>query len=1022
MRILLPALLLIIPAFLQAESWTDDLEELTPAQSITAKHGHTVLESPGGTILKTITESQKITAKGKVDFEGTTYYMSDWSWSRHLKGGHANWICLTPDPAAKAETESEPAEEETVVEESAEEETVAEEPVAADEPTKPLTIVERLEQRFGGRIQVFDSELDLPAPKGHKIFSAPRDGRLLKWIKSKSTFGAKAELTLDSGEVYYASTWSWNRALRGSNANWTQVLGSVSRRVDPPAPIATPELPLPNVKVEAESVLERLAPVVRNSTGDARVVSLLVANGNYSSGNPGPRAFDLETPENDADILAKTLRKTGSEVTVTKNQTKAQILASIAQATNSLNEDDAFILYLSGHGLQLGGKNYFAPIGVSFLDKESALKSSVSIDEIVETLEKKNLRMMTLILDCSRPNSFNHADPSTHLLLRIPGLSLGGKTVLTQSGLAKMTAKDGQMFVMAAKPGEFVAPEPRPGKNSHFATALTASLQKNLDIRHAVTIAGKTVDTWSEGAQHPWISTGKNPPFYLHTPGRQTADPDAETINAGQWLANEGEKGIPMAIAKLTSSIRKNPDNNPATAALTFLLSYQSVTIPLNTWGPFEVDAKDFEPDLQISLDGQQIALFPAKDDLNPALIVDRETGGTITEISGIFSPPYNMAEVSVAPANWKGKPVGSLTTIHRIPEGKSPKVHAISPVITQDNVVSSCFDEGLERLYLATKGEDGKISIREFATTPAVRPSPDFALPPRNNKLLPGETIALAEGETVGKAPQHWEFGYDGASSELRLMVDGKKVYSRKGADNDRTRLEDWKLSDSGSSLALLYRNRIEAISVSGRKLASFDIPTSSDDRAILSFSPTFRRLVIAQGEAPGARISVFDLGTGREIGVNRSRQGYPEYASLAPTHDWFFHYDESGRWHMADMVTGGKMLDLPGISSQTLLSKAATTGEDDEEEFYDSPYEVEAPPLLETFADFENAPSWLADLAESLLGFRFDEKGEIHWHEDSPKAVQSVMKDLEKQAKDKSYQQWRDWFLQNRLIAVEN
>lgn len=1009
MRIIITALILIAPTLVQAKSWKDSLEELNPAQSLSAKHGHTIHDAPAGKVLKTVTASQKVTVKGKVEWEGKTYYMSDWSWDRHVKGRQANWICLTPDPTAKVEA-TEPTSE-----------TKEAPTVVAEIPAKPMTIVERLEQRFGGNIEVFDKELNLPAPKGHKIFSAPGDGRLLKWIKSKSTFGAKAELTLESGEVYYASTWSWNRALSGSNANWTQVIGNVSRRVDPPAPVSKPDLPFPDVKVVPEDTLQRLAPVVRNSTGDARVISLLIGNGNYSSGNPGPRAFDLETPENDVDLLAKTLRKTGSEVIVAKNQTKAQILDTIEKATNQLNANDTFVLYLSGHGLQLSGKNYFAPIGISFLDKESVLKSAVSVDELIKTLGEKNLRMMTLILDCSRPNPFNHADPSTHLLLRIPGLNLGGKTVLTQSGMAKMSAKEGEMIVMAAKPGEFVVPEPRPGKNSHFATALATSLQKNLDIRHAVAIASKTVSTWSEGVQQPWISTRENPPFYLHTPGRHTTDPDAKTVNAGQWLANEGEKGIPMAIAKLASSIRENPKNNPATAALTFLLSYQSVTVPLNTWGPFAVDAKQFEPDLQISLDGQQIALFPAKDDLNPTLIVDRETGDTISEISGIFSPPYNMAQVSISAANWKGKKVGSLTTIQRLPEGNAPKVHSVTPIMTKDQVVSSAYDEGLERLYLATKGADGKITIREFATTPAVGPSPEFTVAKRQDQFQSGKDLALAEGKTSDATPQQWKFGFNGSASELQLTVNGKKVYSRKGADNARTRLEDWRLSDSGSSLALLFRNRIETLSVSGRKLASFDIPTSGDDRTILSFSPSFRRLVVAQGEAPGARISIFDLGTGRELGVNQSRQGYREYASLSPSHDWFFHYDESGRWRMADLVTGGKLLDLPGMSSQALFMMSPGSASDEEEEFY-APFEVEAPPLAATFADFESAPSWLAELAESVIGFRLDEKDGIDWHENGPKAVQSAMKDLEKQAKQKSYQQWSEWFLQNRLLAVEN
>ncbi len=964
-----------------AQSWKSDVVEISPAKSLSAPDGHTIHSSPGGAIIKRVSGSETVRVKASVEHGGKTYYMSDWSWNRYRKGQRPNWICVLSVEAEKAKKEQ-----------------------------KSLSLIARMEERFGGKINVFSSEQKIPAPKGHKLFSKPRGGRLLKTITGKSTIGAKAELTLDNGEVYYASTWSWNRALGGSEPNWARLNGHVSRKISPPEPKTAPE---PNSGPKLTKVRPNPA-----SPGPPRVFALTISNSRYSAANPGQRNLNLSTTEADADLVAKSLREAGAEVKVAKNLRAGEILKSLETATRSLTEKDAFVFYYAGHALQLNGKNYLAPLGISFLDKAAVLKSAVAVDDIVSRIAELNPRFAAIILDGSRQNPFNHADPATHLLLRIPGLNLGGKTVLTQSGLAEMTPLENMLVALPAQPGAFSSRGVRAGKFSYFAAALAGNLAKNVEFRQALAQTAQQVAQWSRNRQKTWVSPQNSPPFYLQTPGRTSAPPDADTFRAGRWLADESEFGAPMALAHLARSVRTNPHDNPATAALVYLLSYQSLAVPLNDWGPFEVKAgkgKSFAKELQISLDGQQIALFPANDADQPALIVDRENGKTLDEISGIFSPAYSTAKVKFSPPSWNAPAISSVTSIRREMGDSGAQTHVITPIFARDPVVASCFDEGLERLYLATRSGDGKIRVREFATTPGVSLDPNFAKSPQKLDLQPGKTSELASGKT-------WKLTFDGKSGEIRLIAAGTTVYSRKGAAVSRSRLEDWSLDPAGESVILLFRNHIDAVSVTGRKLASFDLPTSGDSRKILAFSPMFQRVAVAQGKAPGARIGIYNLATGREVGAQKSRQGYPEYASLAPNHEWFFHFDESGRWRMADLASGGSKLDFPGAATASLLAGGAE-GEDEDDEPAMTPIEAEPPPFFEQFADFSTAPAWLAELTESLLGFRLDDENrQPAWNEDSPQRTRSAMRQMSQGGGKSTYKSWREWFEQTRLAAIEN
>jgi len=87
----------------------------------------------------------------------------------------------------------------------------------------------------------------------------------------------------------------------------------------------------------------------------------------------------------------------------------------VETAADHLHPNDTLIIYYTGHAVQVGGKNYLAPIGISFVDKDQVKATSVPVDHILNVLSARPHRFSAILLDGSRNNPFNNVDSSTHL-------------------------------------------------------------------------------------------------------------------------------------------------------------------------------------------------------------------------------------------------------------------------------------------------------------------------------------------------------------------------------------------------------------------------------------------------------------------------------------------------------------------------------------------------------------------------------------------------------------------------------
>ena len=194
----------------------------------------------------------------------------------------------------------------------------------------------------------------------------------------------------------------------------------------------------------------------------------------------GADAYDdvaqLRCVKNDVEALARRLVEIGADennVTVLKTggksgdiPTKAQIEARFETFVDSLEPGDFAVVFLSGHGFQADGETretFFAPVDANPRD---LFGSSVSIDKMLERLDKSRAKSRWLIVDACRnvPEIWQTADVRTR--------TLGGAKGLT----SPINAPESTALLQSCQQGEvsYEADE-----HGFFTRSLLEALDKN---------------------------------------------------------------------------------------------------------------------------------------------------------------------------------------------------------------------------------------------------------------------------------------------------------------------------------------------------------------------------------------------------------------------------------------------------------------------------------------------------------------------------------------------------------------
>ena len=229
---------------------------------------------------------------------------------------------------------------------------------------------------------------------------------------------------------------------------------------------------------------------------EGRRIALVIGNGAYSA------VTALRNPQNDARVLAKGLRDIGFEVSEGIDLDRAAMDKMLREFMRSALTAQTVVVFYSGHGMQIDGKNYLLPVDVR-TDTVRNLRSGVTdVDVLLAGLDGQ-IRTSIVILDACRNNP----------LERTVADAGANRSVEARAGLAAPAALGagatrgaGTLIAFATAPGQ-VALDGE-GVNSPFTAALVRHLgTPGLEVQQMLTRVRAEVVASTKSKQVPWSNS-----------------------------------------------------------------------------------------------------------------------------------------------------------------------------------------------------------------------------------------------------------------------------------------------------------------------------------------------------------------------------------------------------------------------------------------------------------------------------------------------------------------------------------
>ena len=186
-------------------------------------------------------------------------------------------------------------------------------------------------------------------------------------------------------------------------------------------------------------------------------IAFVVGVGTYDNLSPDKQ---LKNAVNDAEGVSTKLTEIGFQVTKAPNLTRSAFNAKWQTVLDSLGKDDTFVLYYSGHGVQIDGHNYLLPRDIPYIEygrDEQLKREAISLNELLADLssgDRPHPQSSVVILDACRDN---------------PLIPPGYKSTSTARGLAGLPESDGLFVMYAAASNRTALDRLSPSDNAKYS-------------------------------------------------------------------------------------------------------------------------------------------------------------------------------------------------------------------------------------------------------------------------------------------------------------------------------------------------------------------------------------------------------------------------------------------------------------------------------------------------------------------------------------------------------------------------
>ncbi|MGB3865670.1 MAG: caspase family protein [Xanthobacteraceae bacterium] len=273
----------------------------------------------------------------------------------------------------------------------------------------------------------------------------------------------------------------------------------------------------------------------------------------------------LPNPANDARAMAQLLGEAGFEVTSAPDLSQnamRQAVSDFAAQVAAKGPDTVTLLFYAGHGMQIDGENFLAPIDIDPKREADIPLQAVRLNDILNTLTSVPSRMRLVLLDACRNNPFPELRQTAGRGLAIVDAKFGAPgTFLSFSTSPGAEAEDGS------------------GANSPYTTALlSAAKQPGLTIEDAFKRVRVSVNKATDGRQTPWESSSLTDDFrFFATAGDAAKPADAKIADAAAATANATADARPAPEKRSVEQWKQALKDKPTEAAYELMVADGSV-------------------------------------------------------------------------------------------------------------------------------------------------------------------------------------------------------------------------------------------------------------------------------------------------------------------------------------------------------------------------------------------------------------------------------------------------------------
>jgi uncharacterized caspase-like protein len=257
-----------------------------------------------------------------------------------------------------------------------------------------------------------------------------------------------------------------------------------------------------SVRLAVLSPRDNSGPAVQIPAASGGRVALVIGNSAYIGMAP------LKSPVNDARSVAAVLRTLGFEVVEAANLGYEGMETKVREFLRKAASARVALLYYSGHGSQVDGKNYLVPVDAKPTTRAAIGFERTDLDRILAGLGDE-ARTNIVILDACRNNPFEASGPATKAA-NSPGLA------------PYASVATGMLIAYATAPG-ITALDGR-GDLSPFTASLIKHLRTpGLEIQQMLTRVRVEVAASTNKHQVPWVNSSLLGDVYLAGQPKQTA-------------------------------------------------------------------------------------------------------------------------------------------------------------------------------------------------------------------------------------------------------------------------------------------------------------------------------------------------------------------------------------------------------------------------------------------------------------------------------------------------------------------